>query len=153
VKRIETRIETNASPEEVWAVLMDFESYPDWNPMIVRLQGEARVGSRLRNTISIKAGRRMTFRPTVVECEPNRRFGWIGKLGPGGLFDGHHQFELEPNDSGTTFIHSEEFQGLLPPLLGGVLRDTHKAVLAMNEALVAEVARRKNRSSVASKVS
>jgi hypothetical protein len=143
MKRIETRIKTDASPEEVWAVLMDFDSYPAWNPMIVRLEGEAKIGARLRNTILIKPGRQMTFKPTVVEYEPNRRFGWNGKLGPGGLFDGLHRFEVTPSDGGTTFVHSEEFRGLLPPLLGGVLRATHRAVLAMNEALVAEVARRK----------
>ncbi len=147
MKRLETRIDTDASPKEVWAVLMDFDSYPEWNPMIVSLKGEAKVGAKLRNTIALKPGRQMSFKPTVVEYDPGRRFGWKGKLGPGGLFDGLHRFEVQPSATGATFIHSEEFSGLLPPLLGGVLRATHKAVIAMNEALVAEVERRRKAAS------
>jgi hypothetical protein len=144
MKLIETRIEANASPEEVWAVLMDFHSYPSWNPMVISIEGEAKLGQRLQTTIAMKNGRRMKFNPTVVEYERGRRFGWLGKLWMRGLFDGLHRFEVEPGDRSTTFVHSEEFRGVLPPLLGRLLKDTHESVEAMNEALVREVARRKN---------
>jgi hypothetical protein len=142
VKYIETRIETGATPEEVWEVLMDFESYPSWNPMVVSIKGEARLGGRLLTTIAMKSGKRMRFTPMVVEYEPGRRFGWQGKLWMRGLFDGLHRFEIEPGASGATFVHSEEFRGLLPPLLGRLLKDTHEGLKAMNEALVQEVRRR-----------
>ncbi len=78
----------------------------------------------------------------MVEHEPGRRFGWLGKLWLRGLFDGLHRFEIKPNGAAATFIHSEEFRGLLPPLLPKLLRGTHDSVVAMNEALVREVARR-----------
>ncbi len=142
MKSIETRIDTNASPKELWDVLMDFPAYPSWNPMVVAISGEAGLGQRLQTTIAMKNGRRMKFNPTVVEYEPGRRFGWLGNLFVPGLFDGLHRFEVEPNGGGATFVHSEEFRGLLPPLLGKLLKDTHEGLEAMNEALVAEVARR-----------
>jgi hypothetical protein len=85
----------------------------------------------------------MTFRPAVVECEPGRRFAWLGALGVRGLFDGLHRFEIESHGARATFVHGEEFRGLLPPLLGRVLRDTHESMVAMNDALVSEVARRR----------
>jgi hypothetical protein len=66
------------------------------------------------------------------------------KLWLRGLFDGLHRFEIQPNSGATTFVHSEEFRGVLPPLLGKLLKDTHESVEAMNEALVREVARRRN---------
>src|SRR3972149_2322813 len=33
---IHTEIQINAAPESVWAVLIDFPSYPQWNPFITR---------------------------------------------------------------------------------------------------------------------
>jgi len=144
VKRIETRIEaSNATPEELWDVLMDFPSYPSWNPMVVQIKGEAALGRRLETTIAMKSGRRIKFSPTVVEYEPGRLFGWLGKLGLRGLFDGLHRFEVQQGSSGAVFVHSEEFRGLLTPLLGRLLRDTHDGLATMNEALIREVSRRK----------
>jgi len=143
VKLIKTRIQASASPQEVWDVLMDFPSYPSWNPMVVSIKGEAELGRRLEITIAMKNGRRMNFTPTVVEYEDGRRFGWLGKLWLRGLFDGLHRFEIESNGTRATFVHSEEFRGLLPPLLGKLLKETHESVEAMNEALVREVARRR----------
>jgi hypothetical protein len=143
MRLIETRIETDATPDEIWQVLMDFPSYPAWNPMVVGITGETRAGQRLSVTIAMKGGRKMKFAPTVVEAEPGRRFAWLGKLWLKGVFDGLHRFELEPRGSGATFVHSEEFRGLLPPLLGKVLRDTHESIAAMNNALLAEIVRRR----------
>jgi hypothetical protein len=131
-----------APPEEVWAVLMDFPSYANWNPMVLGISGEKAVGAGLVVKIAMKGRRVMTFRPKVVEYEAGRRFGWLGKLAVRGLFDGLHRFEVQANDSGTTFIHGEEFRGLLPPVLGRVLGDTHELMIAMNEALAREVQRR-----------
>ncbi len=59
-----------------------------------------------------------------------------------GIFDGLHRFELEDGGTAATFIHSEEFRGLLPPLLGRLLKDTHDSIVAMNEALACESERR-----------
>jgi hypothetical protein len=144
LKYIETKIDIDAQPEEVWAVLMDFPSYAAWNPMVVGISGNPEVGSRLEVKIAMKNGRRLTFRPTVVEYEGGRRFAWLGKVGLRGIFDGLHSFEVENDGAGSTFIHGEEFRGLLPPLLGGLLRDTHDSIVGMNEALAREVERRRN---------
>lgn len=143
MKLIETRIKAQATPQEVWEVLMDFPSYPRWNPMVVAIEGAPEPGQRLNITVAMKNGRRMKFNPMVVEYEDGRRFGWLGKLWMRGLFDGLHRFEVEPGNGASTFVHSEEFRGVLPPLLGRLLKDTHESVEAMNEALVQEVARRK----------
>lgn len=143
MKALETRIGISAAPEEVWDVLMDFASYPSWNSMVVDIRGEPSLGASLQTTIAMKSGRRMKFRPTVVEYEQGRRFGWLGKLWVRGLFDGLHRFEVVPADTGAVFVHREEFRGLLPPLLGKVLKDTHEGLVEMNEALAKEVARRK----------
>ncbi len=144
MRQIEATLEIDATPEEVWAVLMDFPSYPVWNPMIVSISGTACTGEQLSVTIAMKGGRRMRFTPRVAECEPGRAFGWLGTLGVRGLFDGHHRFQLRPSGSGMTLVHGESFRGALVLFLGSVLRDTHESLAAMNEALAAEVARRRS---------
>jgi len=48
MRRIETRTAMNATPEEVWEVLMDFPSYPSWNPMVAGIAGEAGLGQPFR---------------------------------------------------------------------------------------------------------
>ena len=144
MKRIETRKEISATAGEIWDVLLDFPSYEIWNPMVVAISGQPQMGRALKVKIAMKSGRRMTFRPKVVEYEAGRRFAWLGKVGVGGLFDGLHRFVIEANGSTATFVHSEEFRGLLPPLLGKLLRDTHDSIAAMDEALASEVTRRRN---------
>ena len=52
------RSEIDASPEDVWQVLTDFDAYPEWNPFIRSIQGNPEVGSRL----SIPSSRRAPAR-------------------------------------------------------------------------------------------
>ena len=52
VKRIDTGVQIAATPEEVYAVLADFERYPDWNPYHIRVVCEPTVGSKLEVRVS-----------------------------------------------------------------------------------------------------
>ena len=44
---ISTEIDIAAPPNEVWAVLTDYERYPEWNPFMVKLSG-AKEGRSFR---------------------------------------------------------------------------------------------------------
>ncbi len=135
MRRIDSTIDIAAPPAAVWSVLIDFAAYPDWNPFIRRLQGEARVGARLEVTVQPPGGRAMTFRPTVNVAEPGRELRWLGRALLPGLFDGEHGLRLEPLASGCRFHHGESFRGLLVPLFGPMLARTERGFIAMNEAL------------------
>ena len=74
----ETTIEGTA--DEVWGVLSDFASYPHWNPGMEQVQGEAKVGTRLRIRFRLNGGRVMTMKPTVLVAEPGRELRWLGRL-------------------------------------------------------------------------
>src|SRR5215212_9002349 len=118
MRTIETAIDIDASPDEVWAVVTDFARYPEWNPFLVRAEGNPVVGDRLE----------------VVES--GRHFAWLGHLVVPGLFDGRHEFVLEPAGSGTRFVQREQFRGILVPLLGSKLfEQTEAGFVLMNEAL------------------
>jgi len=141
LRRIETAIDIAAPTAAVWAVLVDFAAYPDWNPFIRRLQGEARVGARLEVTVQPSGGRAMTFKPTVLAAEPGRELRWLGHVLIPGMFDGEHGFRLEAAAGGCRLHHSEEFRGILVPLFGRMLESTARSFTALNEALKLRVER------------
>src|SRR5262249_6943795 len=95
MRELQTEIEIAAPAERVWQVLADFGAYPEWNPFIRRVTGEARTGARLEAHFQPEGARGMTFRPTVLNAEPNRELRWLGRLWLPGLFDGEHAFVLE----------------------------------------------------------
>lgn len=137
---IETEIAISAPPKAVWAVLIDFETYPVWNPFIRRIEGRPISGERLRTELtSSPDASPMRFSPRVLAAEPGRELRWLGRLGIPGLFDGEHSFRLSPTlAGGTKFYHSERFSGLLVPVLRSkILTDTATSFAAMNDALKA----------------
>ena len=136
MRELRTEIVIHAAPERVWGVLTDFAAYPEWNPFVRRISGEPALGSRLEVRIEPPGSRALTFKPTVVACEPGRELAWLGRLLVRGLFDGEHHFELHSAEGGSTrLVQREEFRGLLVPLAGGGLERTRRGFEAMNEAL------------------
>ena len=119
MRTIETERIVDVPPEAVWAVLTDFSAYPEWNPFIPRIEGVPREDERLRVRIEPPESRGATFRPEVQAAEPNRRLAWLGHLFVPYLFDGRHEFRLEPIDGGkrTRLVQRETFGGALVPLL------------------------------------
>ena len=136
MKQIETELIINAPSEVVWGALMDFSSYPSWNPFIVSIKGQKQVGKHIQVLIKTKNGKEMGFEPIVLKLDENDEFRWRGKLGIRGIFDGEHYFALEPlsNDQ-TRFIHGEFFSGILVGIMGNLLKDTKASFEEMNQAL------------------
>lgn len=136
MKTIHTDVEIEASPEKVWAVLTDFESYPEWNPFITSIKGEPTAGTKLEVTMQPKGKKAQTFKPEVMLAEPNRVLEWLGHLGVKGVFDGRHHFELEATDTGTRFVQKEDFSGALVWLLMKMVGEaTEGGFHVMNRAL------------------
>ena len=136
MRELSTSIEIDASPERVWAILVDFGAYGEWNPFIKSIEGTPAVGERLRVEIAPPEGRAMTFKPAVKAAEPNRELRWLGRLIAPGLFDGEHRLQLEPlADGRTRFVQSERFTGMLVPVAGKGLANTERGFEEMNEAL------------------
>ena len=136
MKSIRSEIHIQAPAEKVWAVLMDFNAYGSWNPLITEISGEARKGAKLR--VKVRTGERsgMVFRPTILNLEPQKEIRWQGRLLLPGLFSGEHYFRIEQGGGETVrFIHGEHFTGLLVGLMGELLEDARDAFIAMNHAL------------------
>lgn len=122
MKEIKTEILIHAGPQKVWAILMDFQKYPGWNPFIRSLTGTVAVGNRITVRLEPPGAKGMTFQPRVLALEQQKELRWLGKVLFRGLFDGEHKFELADNGNGTTtFRQSETFKGILVPLFRKML--------------------------------
>jgi len=136
MQKLHTEIDVDASPQAVWKILMDFAAYPEWNPFVVSIAGRAELGAGLEVRLQPEGGRAFNIRPVATALEPNRYFEWLGSLGMKSLFSGRHQFAIETTSDGTRFIQSEEFTGVLVPLLHRSLKGgTRRGFEAMNLAI------------------
>jgi len=62
---------------------------------------------------------------------------WRGHFLVPGLFDGTHEFALEPLDSGTRVTQRERFTGILVPLMRSILARTERDNTRADRALKA----------------
>ena len=138
MRTLDTSVPIDATPDEVWRVLTDFDRYPEWNPFITSIAGPLETGARLAVSLTPRGGRTIRMKPAVRAVEPGRRLVWLGHLGVPGIFDGEHEFIVEPAErpgGGSVFRQRETFRGALVPLVGRLLERTRTGFEAMNYAL------------------
>ena len=137
---LEASIQIDATPQQVWAALADTAAYPDWNPFIIRSSGTVRAGDTLTNVMHDATGN-TTFTPTVLVVQPARELRWLGRVGPGGIFDGEHTFTITQIRPGVVlFTQREDFTGVAVPFYEHWLHaDTLPMFRAMNAALAHQV--------------
>jgi hypothetical protein len=135
VHTIDTGVTIRAAPSEVWAVLVDFDRYAEWNPFILRAEGNAVEGNVLKLHIRPPGGNGMDHQPTLLIAEPTRHLCWLGTAFLPWLFAARHEFIVETIDEGTRLRHREVFTGLLIPFLQQTLRRTEAGFEMLNQAL------------------
>lgn len=136
-KRVHTEIEIDAAPLAVWRVLVDFDAYPEWNPMVRHAAGTLRAGERLRLEYRPEGRRARTFRPRLRVVEPGHELSWKGQPEARWLMESIHSYRFRVTASGRTHLdHDMVFWGALTPLLQGVLEAGSRAPFAaQNQAL------------------
>ena len=108
-----TRI--NASPAEVWALLVDVSSWRDWDSGVDRVEGRVALGERL--TIYATMIRNRPFTVTVTEIRPQEVMRWRGGLRLG-LAVIERTYTLDgQEDGGTLLTVREDHTGPLARLL------------------------------------
>jgi len=139
--KVETEITIAASCTSVWKLLLDFRSYPSWNPYIISLEGVPTVGSRLKARFHLTPLPPVTIEPTVVYNTPERYFSWRGAILGSLLLTGEHYFELQPLTPQRCLLrHGERFIGLTNTLLGPPsAKLIGIGIRRMNEALKTQV--------------
>ena len=109
---VTTQIEINAPADKVRAAVVDYKSYPTWNPFVLRIVGDMTEGNDVRVTVKPVGQPEITGTGHVVATEENR-IAWSGRLGLPGVFSGVHTFLIEPEGPNKTlFINKESMRGL-----------------------------------------
>jgi hypothetical protein len=118
MRTIETYIDIQAPVEKIWKILLDFSSYPQWNPFITSAKGIPAKGKKLSITINLPDKGKQRFHPVCLNVTPQKELRWKGKVITKGLFDGEHIFELQVLNKKTVRLFQREyFSGLLVPLM------------------------------------
>lgn len=120
MKRFAVSCSIAAPPERVWACLTDGPGLVAGGLGVLRLEGAIAAGADLKVWSEASPGRAFPVR--VAEFDPPRRMVWEGGM-PLGLFKGVRRFTLSPTAAGTDFHMTEEFSGLLAPLIGRSIPD------------------------------
>lgn len=136
MKEIRTEIMINTSKEEVWSILTNFREYPEWNPFIRSLEGQAVKDTRLVATLQLKDRKPMVFKPVVTVSDEMKGFEWLGST-PLNVVNGRHYFILEEiSEKQVKFVHGEQFTGILAgPFHKKLAGPTRAGFVEMNKAL------------------
>src|SRR6478609_4456039 len=115
----------NASPEKIWAILLDGSKYPEWDPFADKIEGRIAPGETIKAYTKLSPGRAFPAKVTVFE--PGRKMVWSGGM-PLGLFKGERTFTLAPYGKGEVdFTVKEAFSGHMVPVIGGSIPDLAEA--------------------------
>lgn len=110
----------HAPADVVWRLLTDSSSYVDWNPSVLSIDGTIAPGNTIK-LVSV-ANPKRTFSLKVTSMQAPLRMVWADGM-PLGLFRGVRTYQLDPNESGTTFSMTEEYTGLLSGLIARSIPD------------------------------
>ena len=132
---LKTELIIGAPRNVVWHVLTDFQEFPNWNPFMILVRGELKLGQKLEITV-INKSKKTSFHSVVTKVADQESFEWQGSALLG-AFKGRHYFKLEDlGNNGTNFIHGEYFSGLLSGLVLKLIgKDTEAGFERMNQAL------------------
>jgi hypothetical protein len=120
IREIAVEIDIHAPARYVWNALVDFPRYPEWNPFLLKITGEARAGTKIRFWFELPRGFRAPACARILTVEPEKELRWAGGLR--GVLRAEHYMLIESlDDSRVRFRHGEIFTGVLTPLIWLVL--------------------------------
>jgi hypothetical protein len=105
---------------KVWSLLTDASTYGEWNPAVISIGGPIELGSTIE-LVSIVNPKR-SFNLKVIEMAAPERMVWSDGM-PLGLFRGDRTYELVEHGGSTSFSMTEEYSGVLAPLITRTIPD------------------------------
>ena len=112
MKEIKAEIKIQSSATKVWSVISDFKKYSEWNPIIRRITGEPKVGSKIDVHVTTVAGKNRLYHPQVIKMEAPKELRWYGKFFSSMIFSGERVLRIdEISENEVNFINKEIFSG------------------------------------------
>ena len=103
----------NASMETAWNILVDFQKYPEWNPVLTKVEGRADLDSGLKVTLKLSGSTPCHVEAVVTGCNTPKYFSFERHHRFGGWF--YHEewiFRMKERADGVTFIAEAFVTGL-----------------------------------------
>lgn len=141
MREIKTEIHIDASPEKVWSVITDLNSWHEWNPIVKQVKGDAMLGAHLTVTMRGEDGKDAnSYAPIITRFDEPSLLCWRGKMLAELLMTNDKIIKLEKTETGTRLIHRELFKGVIVPLFWNKMEAHVPTMLdSMNSALKAKV--------------
>ena len=142
-RSVHTEIVIDATPEQVWTVLTDTKSYPQWAVFMEAIEGKIRdqgqITAHFRPNEKKEKVNKVTHTISVTE---GKEFSWSETVMMG--IKDHHRYIVEPMPNGQTrFIQSDLVKSGMSWLMGNSLIKFEKENYPkFNRSLKAEVERR-----------
>lgn len=134
-KSVSHEITINATPEQVWNVLMDMDKYPEWNPTMQILEGEVNIDAKVKYQFTQDEHNISKIGATVEQIIPNKLLNQKGGMPL--ILTFNHKYVIEPNGKQTKVIIHEKYRGIGVNFWNP--EPVEKAYGRLNEALKIEV--------------
>lgn len=117
MKEIRTEKTLVAPVGRIWELLSDFDLYPQWNPLFVKIGGPMVAGASFDLLVHLPGMDPFPIRPKLLAVEPESRFCWQSMLFFKGLLTWTFSCQLEVQaPDRLILVQRSEFKGLLAPL-------------------------------------
>lgn len=100
-------INIDADASIVWTLLTNASDFPRWNSTVVSLEGEIKLGEKIKLKSTLDEKR--TFKLKIKDFEPEKRMVWGGGKG-------NRIYTITKNGNGVTFSMKEKIGGLMFPM-------------------------------------
>jgi hypothetical protein len=126
-RAVEHRIGVQAPAEIVWEVVSDFSTWPAWNPLYRKAEGQLKIGTALTLEQHLPGEPAKVIAPIVQDWVPFEQLHWRSSR-LGGFVTAIRYLEIENmGEANATFSNGELFMGLL---LRFVSRDERRRLRA-----------------------
>ena len=78
---VSNEVVIDATPEQVWNVLIETEKYPEWNPVMTKVSGRHEIGKELVFTIAGMGDKPIDMRAIAFKFEDQKYSEQKGELG------------------------------------------------------------------------
>lgn len=100
-------INIDAGASIVWTLLTNASDFPRWNSTVVSLNGEIKLGGKIKLKSTLDEKR--TFKLKIKDFEPEKRMVW-------GDGKGNRIYTITKNGNGVNFSMTEKIGGLMFPM-------------------------------------
>lgn len=112
-KSVHSEIIIEATPKQVWEVLLDTDKYSDWNPTMELLAGELKVGNTVRYKYIQSENNQSEIPARVKKIVAEKLLNQGGGLPFILTYD--HSYSLSSVENNTKVVIHEDYEGIYVP--------------------------------------